>query len=66
MEQAEALEFVRELAKGKTRYRTAKIIGTTWGTINKWLSKNPTEISYDYLQKLENMKNDNKNNHKLR
>lgn len=66
MEQAEAIEFVREMAKGKTRYRTAKIIGATWGTIDKWLSKNPTEISYNYLQKLEILKNDNKNNPKLR
>ena len=62
MEQDEAIRFVREMANGKTRYRVAKILGTSWATVDNWLSKKPKEISYNYLKKLEEIKNDNKNN----
>ena len=59
MEQGEAIEFVREIAKGKTTYRTAKILGISWPCVRKWLSENPPKISYGHLEKLEKFKNAN-------
>jgi len=58
MEQAEAINFLREFAKGKTHYRVAKILGVNWNTVNNWLSEKPRKISYEYLIKLEQIKNE--------
>ena len=57
MDQAEAIEFVRGMAVGKSTYRMAKILGISWATARNWLSKNPKEISYPMLQKLQEFKN---------
>lgn len=55
--QVEAIEFVRELAKGKTTYRVAKILGVSWPTVRNWLSENPKEIELFNLEKIEKAKN---------
>ena len=54
--QSEALEFVKETAKDKTRYRVAKIFGVSWVTAKNWLSENPNKISYINLGKIEAVK----------
>lgn len=56
MEQAEAIGFLREFVKGKTRYRAAKILEVSWGSLNNWLSKKPKKISYENLKKIEALK----------
>lgn len=57
MTQFEAIEFLREFSKDKTRYRVAKIVGVTWATMDNWLGKKPKEISYNNLEKIEKLKN---------
>lgn len=56
--QDEAIQFVREFAKDKTTYRVAKILGVNWSTVRNWTSKNPKEISYNNLEKIEKFRND--------
>ena len=60
MDQAEALKFVREIAKGKSGYRTSKILDVSWPTARNWLSKNPAKISYLNLKKLEALRGQNR------
>ncbi len=56
IDQVEAIKFVREFSKGRTRYRVAKILGVSWGSVNNWLSNNPKKISFNGLESIEKIK----------
>lgn len=56
MNQQEAIDFVREMAKTKTTYRVSKILDVSWPTVRNWLSEKPNEIQLSNLEKIEKLK----------